>query len=433
MIPLYGLGENALSQFEQLSIILGASFGSILSLGIGPIVTASIVLQLLVGSGILKIDNTTQEGRAFYHGLQRFLSVFFIFFEAVIYVFLGGLAPTQSLRGTPQYFIFELILVLQLIIGGILILFMDGLVTKWGFGSGISLFIAAGVSSEIMVRALSPLNSIGTLAFGSGQPPVGAILVFFNSLISSAPKEAFLALAGIIATIVVFIFSVYAQAMKIEIPLSFGKVRGYGIRWPLNFLYTSNIPVILVAALMANMQLWARLLESWGHPILGTFSGGSPATGFVAWLNAPNFLVRLFTGALQFSSWWNNDITHLIIYVLFMVVGAVIFSIFWVQTAGMDASSVAKQIMASGLQIAGFRRDQRVLEHILRRYIFPLTVMGGITIGLLAATADFLGALSRGTGILLTVMIVYRLYEDIAKHHMMDMYPGLRKMISGEQ
>src|SRR3989344_3086615 len=59
VVPLFGLGQNALIQFEQLSIILVASFGSVLSLGIGPIVTASIVLQLLTGSGILKIDQTT--------------------------------------------------------------------------------------------------------------------------------------------------------------------------------------------------------------------------------------------------------------------------------------------------------------------------------------------------------------------------------------
>ena len=64
--------------------------------------------------------------------------------------------------------------------------------------------------------------------------------------------------------------------MKVEIPLSFGRVRGHGIRWPLNFLYTSNIPVILVAALMANVQLWARLLQNWGHPWLGSFSGKYP-------------------------------------------------------------------------------------------------------------------------------------------------------------
>jgi len=88
--------------------------------------------------------------------------------------------------------------------------------------------------------------------------------------------------------------------------------------------------------------------------------------------------------------------------------------------------------MSSGLQIPGFRRDQRVLEKVLNRYIMPLTIMGGLAVGLLAATADLSGALSRGTGILLTVMIIYRLYEEIAQQHMMDMNPAMRKMMGGE-
>src|SRR3990167_5426056 len=96
VIPLFGLGSNELARFEQLSIILGASFGSILSLGIGPIVTASIVLQLLAGSGILKIDQTTHEGRATFQGIQKLLSIFFVIFESIIFVVMGGLAPAQG-------------------------------------------------------------------------------------------------------------------------------------------------------------------------------------------------------------------------------------------------------------------------------------------------------------------------------------------------
>ena len=124
-----------------------------------------------------------------------------------------------------------------------------------------------------------------------------------------------------------------------------------------------------------------------------------------------------------------SDLTNAAVYIIFMIIGAVIFSIFWVQTAGMDARSQAKQIMSSGLQIPGFRKDQRVLETLLNRYIWPLTVMGAITVGFLAALADLTGALSRGTGILLTVMIVYKLYEEIAKQHMMDMHPMMRKFM----
>ncbi len=422
LIPLFGLGENALSRFQYLSIILGAKFGSIISLGIGPIVTASIVLQLLNGSGIIKMDLTSQNGKKKFQGWQKILAIFFIIFEAAIYVFMGGLAPAAGIAG---YSTFQLLLIFQLILGGLLIMFMDEVISKWGFGSGLSLFIAAGVSQTIFVRLLSPFTNANVLGwpFGEGAP-VGKLLELFYALSIGDPTTAGLAFATITATALVFAVCVYAQSMKIEIPLSFGRIRGHGIRWPLNFLYTSNIPVILVAALMANVQLWARLLQNWGYPILGTFTGQTPATGFVSWVYAPSVVHKFFTGSLVFS-----DMLHALSYMFFMVVGAVIFSIFWVQTSGMDSKSQAKQIMSSGLQIPGFRKDQRVLERLLDRYIWPLTVMGGITVGVLAAVADISEALGTGTGILLTVMIVYKLYEEIAKQHMMDMHPMMRKMM----
>src|SRR3989344_850293 len=258
IIPLFGLGANALSQFESLSIILGASFGSLISLGIGPIVTASIVRQLLTGSGLVKFDTTTHEGRKCFQGVQKMMAVGFVIFEAVIYVLLGGLAPPTG----GNFFVLQLALIIQLFIGGMLIMFMDEVLNKYGFGSGISLFIAAGVSSQIFIRILSPLTRAGTLAFGTSESPVGQIWVFIFSLLGRNIREGLLAGLLIFFTVFIFVISVYTQAMKVEIPLSFGRIRGQGIRWPLKFMYTSNIPVILIAALFANIQLWARLLEN---------------------------------------------------------------------------------------------------------------------------------------------------------------------------
>ena len=429
LIPLYGLGDNALSSFQFLSIILGAEFGSIISLGIGPIVTASIVLQLLNGSGIWKFDLTTPEGKKGFQGTQKFLSIFFIIFESSIYVFLGGLAPAEQFRGTAMFFNLELVLVFQLFLGGMLILFMDEVVSKWGFGSGVSLFIAAGVSKSLFIQAFNWLPGPGGVAGATYSS--GAVPAFFQSLVAGDVTTALIMISAIISTILVFVIAVYAQAMKVEIPLSFGMVRGHGIRWPLSFMYTSNIPVILVAALIANFQLWGRLLQNTGHAWLGTFSTstGSPISGFVYWLQGPD-VVRsviqqhtLLIGAAPYL--------QALFYMFFFIVGSVIFSIFWVQTSGMDARSQAKQMISSGLQIPGFRKDERVLERLLSRYILPLTIMGGITVGFLAALADLTGSLSRGTGILLTVMIVYKLYEDIARQHMMDMNPMLRKFMGG--
>jgi preprotein translocase subunit SecY len=419
LVPLYGLGENALQQFEFLSIILGASFGSIISLGIGPIVTASIVLQLLSGTGILKLDMTTTEGRQRFQGLQKIVGIAFVILEGGIYVLMGGLAPSAALIGTSLYSQFQAILIFQLILGGIVILFLDEVVSKWGFGSGISLFIAAGVSQQIFIRAFNFLPS-------PTNPDIaaGAIPALFQSLAIGDITTAGLQIAAVVSTILVFVICVYGQAMKVEIPLSFGKVRGYGMRWPLNFFYTSNIPVILVAALMANIQLVARLLERWGHPLLGTFSGNSPISGLVYWVSSPDIVQNIIRGSFNWSM-----VGQAVSYTTLFILGSILFSVFWMQTANMDAKSQAKQILSSGLQIPGFRRDERVLEKILKRYIWPLTIVGGAAVGLLAAIADLTGALSQGTGILLAVMIVYKLYEEIAKQHMMDMHPAMRKFM----
>src|SRR3989338_5039836 len=119
LLPLFGLGSNALQRFETLSIILGAEFGSIISLGIGPIVTASIVLQLLNGSGIWKFDLSAPEGKKRFQGTQKFLAFFFIIFESAIYVFLGGLAPAEQFIGTTFYFQLQMILIFQLFLCGL--------------------------------------------------------------------------------------------------------------------------------------------------------------------------------------------------------------------------------------------------------------------------------------------------------------------------
>jgi preprotein translocase subunit SecY len=182
----------------------------------------------------------------------------------------------------------------------------------------------------------------------------------------------------------------------------------------------------LVSALLANIQLGARLLQNWlGRPtFLGGFSGNSAISGLAAWIQSPDILGSIIRGSVTPAAFGQA-----FIYLLLMISGCVIFSVFWVQTSGMDAKSQAKQIISSGLQIPGFRKDQRILETVLNRYIGPLTVMGGATIGLLAGLADLTGAIGSGTGILLTVMIIYKLYEEISKQHMMDMNPMMRKFI----
>ena len=411
-IPLFGLAESALSRFEYLAILLGTDFGSIISLGIGPIVMASIILQLLVGAQILNIDTHTDEGKKFFQGLQKLLAFAFVIFEAMVYVLMKGLAPEPALGSMGVF-----LLIFQLCLGGFLIIFMDEVVQKWGFGSGVSLFIAAGIGWRLFSQLFQFIGTQGTIE------PAGKVLAFFAALIVGDSIGLTRAIFPIIITVALFLIVVWAQSLKVEIPLSFDRIRGYGIKWPLQFFYASVLPVILVSALAANIQLVASLFESWlGHAtFLGSFSNGVPVSGFAFWIHSTPLLETIITGSFR-TIYAFQALGH----VLFYTFLSILFAFFWVSTSGLDAQSQAKNIMSSGLRIPGFRNDERVLESILKRYITPLTVMGGAAIGLLASIANLLGAMVGGTAILLAVMILYQLYQNIAQQHALDMNPALK-------
>ena len=418
-IPLFGLAAAALERFEYLAIILGTDFGSIISLGIGPIVMASIILQLLTGSGILNINLNTPEGKKFFQGLQKILVIFFIIFEAMVYVFMNGLQPMPGFAG---------IVIFQLILGGLAIYYMNELSEKWGFGSGVSLFIGAGVSWRLITSAFQFINAQGKncLLDFKNTACSGKVLVLFQSIIEKHPTEFLSAGAALLATAVIFLAVVWAQSLKIEIPLSYGRIRGYGVKWPLSFFYSSVIPVIFAAALIANIQLFGGMFENWlGHPtFLGQFIDGRAISGLAFWMDSTNLLELIIRGGFL-PIYLIQGITHILTFTILCVV----FSVFWVKTSGMDSKAQAEKISSSGLQVAGFRQDNRILESILDRYIMPLTIMGGAAIGLLAAFTDLLGALVLGTAILLVIMIMYQFYQSIAQQHMTDMNPAMRKFM----
>jgi len=129
---------------------------------------------------------------------------------------------------------------------------------------------------------------------------------------------------------------------------------------------------------------------------------------------------------------WEEGV-HILVFVLFMVVASVIFAKFWIETTNMGASSVAKQIQSSGMQIPGFRRDPKVMEKVLSKYIPTITVFSGAAVGLLAASANLIGTVgdTSGTGLLLAVGIVIQTYEAMGREQLMEMHPVIRQFFAG--
>src|SRR2546425_5114880 len=161
-IFIYGLDRaNVIDFFSSLRAILAGAQGSLMHLGIGPIVTASIIMQLFAGAKIMNRDLQDDEDKSVYQGTHKFLVILMIFVEAIPQVF-GFLAPAtgfvSALNGSFLFgvisaghgtFLAQILIVIQLFAVSYLVFLMDEVVSKWGIGSGMSLFIAGGVAQQI--------------------------------------------------------------------------------------------------------------------------------------------------------------------------------------------------------------------------------------------------------------------------------------------
>jgi len=586
---IYGLAPGNIDAFANFRAILAGANGSLVHLGIGPIVTGSIIMQLFAGAKIINLDLQNSEDKSIYQGVQKLLVLVMIFVESVpqvfgflqpdpalaakfggglvadnagmifgaillagsmflLGIFAGGLSPSFKspvgkiiltvvvflmswllywtmgsplgagiglaifllafflssreesaehgvnpwvvgapvilaaiagfalgfvLHGTPvtPLGMARAVIVVQLAIGSYLVFLMDEVVSKWGLGSGISLFIVAGVSQALFTGLLNWMPAQGAFGdLGVNNPPAGVIPKTFY-LIWNVPtaqlvhggtfETIFLQqpnpMIALIATIITFVVVVYAESARVELPLAHGRVRGARGRYPIRLLYASNIPVILAGALLANINLFGLLLFSgpmrnvpligyeWLNAHFPEHSGIIGTYGFYGQANtqATSGIAYYFSQIGGVQDWllpflgdnyavpgrekWQL-LLHVLLYAIFMIGGSILFAIFWIETTNMGPDQVAKQIQRSGMQIPGFRRDPRVTSKILERYIPVVTVIGGAAVGGLAVFADLLGTVGNasGTGILLAVGILQRLYEQIAKEQAMEMHPVMR-------
>ena len=431
-IPVFGLSTSSQDVFLYWRALMAGASGSIVHLGIGPIVTASIVLQLLKGADILHIDTSDTRGQVMYMGLQKILILVMIVIEAAPNL-IGGFMQPDAVIATQLFggnlFIVSLLIFIQICIGGVLVFLMDEVVTKWGIGSGVGLFIIAGISQAIVNGFINwmPLSDPYPVGF---FPRLVAVVLSGANFIQYFGAE----LLAFVTTIAIFLIIVYVESTRIEIPLAHAQVRGARARFPVKLIYASVLPMILVRVLQANIQMLGMFLSNVGITVLGKFNGQTPVSGLM-WYLAP------INGPTQWM-WWVTDLGHapwevllrLGIDITFMVVGGAVFALFWIKTAGLDSKDVARQIQMSGMSIPGYRRNPQVLEKYLDRYIPRVTIIGGVFIGILSVVANLFGVIGAvsGTGLLLTVSITYRLYEEIASQQIMEMYPFMRTFFGKE-
>ena len=187
-VMIWGLSESTLDVFSSFRAIMAGASGSIMHLGIGPIVTASIIMQLFAGAKIIQLDLQDSADKQLYQGVQKILVLLMIPIESIPQVY-GFLDPHEEI--IIQYGLgwANAIIVAQLFIGSYLVFLLDELVSKWGIGSGISLFIAAGVAQSTFVGTLSPIATVQGSPYSLQNPPSGTLPMIFYTLRTATNSE----------------------------------------------------------------------------------------------------------------------------------------------------------------------------------------------------------------------------------------------------
>jgi len=443
IIP-FGAVARETRTLEFLQTVLASKLGTLLTIGIGPIVMASIFLQLFIGAKMIEVDFSNPRDKALFSAAQKTLAIILAFVEAFLFVLPGFTSPAGYIGpdiglGLPVWFL-AFIVTFQIAFASIILIFFDEITTKYGIGSGISLFIAAGVSLAIVQGGIMMIIGGEEL----GYPTVSSLL---KNPTATTPASILISIAPIIFTLLIAAFCIYMENVVVEIPISFDRFRGFGSRFPIKLLYVSVLPVILTSALLVSINNLGRSLLSGVScnvekpeliHYIGCTEGGYIRDGFLyLFTSFPNPLfVGGYEGYLAIMSestpiFRIPQFLHIIFYSIIYVFLCIVFGKFWVEASGMGPADIADQFTKFGLQIPGFRRDPRVIRQMLEKYMNVIIILGSAIVGLIAIFADLTGALGGGTGILLTVSIIHKFYDDLEREKVFEAYPGIKKILGG--
>ncbi|KAJ1020707.1 hypothetical protein NDA16_004099 [Ustilago loliicola] len=411
-IPLYGIvSSDSSDPLYWMRVILASNRGTLMELGISPIVTSGMIMQLLAGANLVEVDFSLKEDRALFGGAQKLFALIISLGQATVYVLTGLYGQPKDLGAGVC-----LLLILQLVVAGLIVILLDELLQKgYGLGSGISLFIATNICESIVWKAFSPT----TVNTGRGPEFEGALVALFHLLFtwndkSRALKEALYRdrlpnVMNLLATLLIFLVVIYLQGFRIEIPVKSNRFRGQRGTYPVKLFYTSNMPIMLESALTSNVFIISQMLAS-RFPanlfvkLLGVWEPMEDS----AQLHAVGGIAYYMSAPHNFNEVVGDPI-HTAIYIAFTLTACALFSKTWIEVSGSGPREVAKQLKDNQMVMAGHRDASMYKE--LKRVIPTAAAFGGATIGALSVCADLIGAFGSGTGILLAVTIIYSYFE----------------------
>ena len=414
-VPLFGIiASEQADPFYWMRMMMASNRGTLMDLGISPVITASMIMQFLTMSEIIKVDFSIKEDKLLHGAATRLISLIVTIAQATVQVFTGFYGQPKDLGMT-----YCILLIVQLIFSGLIIILLDELLQKgYGLGNGVNLFIAANVCESIVWKAFSPK----VFFTGRGIEFEGSVIAFFHLLIVRTNKLSALYeilfrqnlpnLFTFLATVSLFIFVIYLQGLRVELTTESTQVRGQTGKYPIKLLYTSTSPVIYQNYIVSYFCTISRLLYKWKPTnnfirILGiwdTVGTGRmhPLRGIAYYVFPPDSIFDLYRRPIYF-----------LIYLGFTFLSSSFMSRAWIEISDTTPSQAASNLKKNRMTLKGIRESN--MESVFSKYIPTAALLGGFFTSLVVLLSNLFDTIGSGTNVFLATSIVYQYLELFAK------------------
>ncbi|KAI5160547.1 protein transport protein SEC61 subunit alpha [Nematocida ausubeli] len=423
-IPLFGIMINDKADpVYWLRAMMAGNRGTLMDLGLGPILMTSSIVQFLSFVDLLKIDENIKEDSLLFSSLQKLLALIITFSQALVQISTGFFGSPSSLGLSVS----ALILV-QLLFSGVIIILLDELLQKgYGLGSGVNLFIVANICESIVWKAFSP----SVYNTGKGPEFEGSFLSLLQLLKIRKNKfealyEAFFRknlpnISCLLTTIAMFSLVIYLYNIRLDLQLESTQMKTRYINWGIKLFYVSSTPIIIQNQILTNYYriskfIFDKLPDRWYTRILGIWDINEsmvyvPIKGIAYFISPPaNILAAM-----------KNPI-HFLIYVSFMLTTSGLLAYYWTDMNESSSAEVGKQLQKQKLVIKGY--SVQGTQDMLDRYIPIAAILSGLIVGGISILSDLLDTIGSGQNIILAVSIIGQYFELFVKEQMK--YKGMQ-------
>lgn len=419
--PIYGIkwGSMQANPFYHQRLVMAASSGTLMELGVSHILTSSIMMQILCSAKVIVVNNSVKEERALLQGFQKFIAIMIALAQSVLYVLAGFYGSVGILKG--------LLIMFQLFASSLIVIYLDEMLQKgYGIGSGISLFTCGAVSLEMIWKVIGPASIpvySDTGVISNSTEYVGAALALPHALFTREDRvyafldiafgrmdsEVMSSISGIAVSILLAGAVAHLLMWRVEVVVSSIKHRSAQGKLPIKFLYTSNIPLAIYAVVAGNIFMVSQIIyfafpsafftKLTGRWIISKAGGYlQPVDGLPYYLSYPTSLRDLLF-----------DPFHGMFYLVLVLAFVATVSKLWIEISGTNSRGIAKDLRDKQMAIKGHRGGN--LEHELNRNIPTAAALGGMVLSGLAVLADMCGSAVSGAGVVMVVTIVFQYYE----------------------